>query len=193
MQGDISRHTAYFGKRAFHLPDEEQAARLYETTQSVMNEAGLPAYEISNHARSGEESRHNLSYWRSDPYIGIGPGAHGRLLLGENPVCHTSHTFKTPERWLDAVERGGHGIEEMTALSAPERMEEKLLMGLRLSEGLPLSRLNAEEHAALNQQCDPARLTAMSDAGLLQITDTHWHATAQGKLVLNSLLATLLT
>jgi putative oxygen-independent coproporphyrinogen III oxidase len=193
IEPNTAFHTAYFGKRAFALPEEEQAARLYEITQSVMDEAGLPAYEISNHACVGEESRHNLSYWRSDPYIGIGPGAHGRMMLEKESICHATQTFKTPERWLDAVERGGHGIEEITAVSATERMEEKLLMGLRLSEGFPLARLNAEEHVALKQQLDPACLIAMSDAGLLQITDTHWHATAQGKLVLNSLLATLLT
>lgn len=184
-------HTAYFGKKAFTLPNESEAAELYEQTQHVMNTAGLPAYEISNHARAGEESQHNLSYWRSDAYIGIGPGAHGRIKIAMGWA--STLTYKTPERWLERVERDGHALEDITEITPEERMEEKLLMGLRLNEGLPLSRFTEEEYAHLNTRLKPHALDALIGAELLTVTPTHWHTAAKGRLVLNSIIETLLT
>lgn len=189
IEPNTAFHTAYFGKKAFTLPDETTAASLYERTQHIMEEAGLPAYEISNHARPGEASRHNLSYWRSDAYIGIGPGAHGRLLT---PAPTATRTYKTPERWVEIVERDGHAIEESIPLTPAERMEEKLLMGLRLSEGFPLARFTAEERAHLDARVSPATLQLLASEGLLTTTPTHWQASPAGRLVLNGIIETLL-
>lgn len=224
IEPNTAFHTAYFGKKAFILPDETTAAALYETTQRVMEEAGLPAYEISNHARPGEASRHNLSYWRSDAYIGIGPGAHGRMAgladmpaaaavprsegmgtgasqgkvakhpLREQrvPTIFSTRTFKTPERWVERVETYGHGIEENIPITPEERMEEKLLMGLRLSEGLPLARFTPEERAHLDARVSLSRLNALATEGLLTTSATHWHTTPKGRLVLNAIIESLL-
>lgn len=210
IEPNTAFHTAYFGKKSFTLPDESSAAALYEHTQAIMEEAGLPAYEISNHARSGQASHHNLSYWRSDAYIGIGPGAHGRILKTNNPSgienrpdratapaghaeTFATRTYKTPERWVEIVERDGHAIEEMTPITPEERMEEKLLMGLRLTEGLPLSRFTPEERAHLDARINMRSLSMLEQTGLLTRSPTHWHITAKGKLVLNSIIETLLT
>ncbi|MBA4274405.1 MAG: coproporphyrinogen III oxidase [Alphaproteobacteria bacterium] len=211
IEPNTAFHTAYFGKKAFTLPDESTAATLYERTQAIMEEAGLPAYEISNHARAGQASRHNLSYWRSDAYIGIGPGAHGRVSVtgraeqsakrsnGEASLAppasnayFATRTYKTPERWVEIVERDGHAIEEMTPITPEERMEEKLLMGLRLAEGLPLARFTPEERAHLDARINMRSLAMLEQTGLLTRTPTHWHITAKGKLVLNSIIETLL-
>lgn len=190
IEPNTAFHTAYFGKKSFTLPNESSAAALYEHTQAIMEEAGLPAYEISNHARTGQASDHNLSYWRSDAYIGIGPGAHGRIL---NTKTFATRTYKTPERWVEIVERDGHAIEEMTPITPEERMEEKLLMGLRLTEGLPLSRFTPEERAHLDARINMRSLSMLEQTGLLTRSPTHWHITAKGKLVLNSIIETMLT
>lgn len=217
IEPNTAFHTAYFGRKSFTLPDETTSAALYERTQTIMEDAGLPAYEISNHARPGEASRHNLSYWRSDAYIGIGPGAHGRIISSasaaggsaspervslrsaearsiettQNTILAT-RTYKTPERWVEIVERDGHAIEETLEITPEERMEEKLLMGLRLTEGLPLARFTGAERNLLHQRATPSRLTLLRDEGLLTTTETHWQATPKGRLVLNSLIQSLL-
>jgi oxygen-independent coproporphyrinogen-3 oxidase len=123
------------------IPEGEMAHALYEITQERTARAGLPAYEISNHAAAGEESRHNLLYWRYGTYAGIGPGAHGRLIVGGSRVATVCE--RNPEQWVEAVERGGHGFNEMVPLSRAEQADEMLLMGLRLSEGISLERLGA--------------------------------------------------
>jgi len=123
------------------VPDPDAALGLYEITQEMTERAGLPAYEISNHAAPGEESRHNLLYWRYGEYVGVGAGAHGRLILDGGR--HAIVTERQPERWLERVEKTGHGAIEMTALSDAEQADEALLMGLRLAEGLDLDRLAA--------------------------------------------------
>jgi len=123
------------------VPEPELADALYEVTQELTESAGIPAYEISNHARGGAESRHNLTYWRYGDYAGIGPGAHGRLVI--DGVRHALVTERQPEAWAGAVEQQGHGIIEDTTLSTSEEADEMLLMGLRLSEGIDLRRLEA--------------------------------------------------
>ena len=121
------------------VPDADAAHDLYAITQEMTGAAGLPAYEISNHAAPGEESRHNLLYWRYGEYVGVGPGAHGRVLI--QGARHATSTERQPERWAALVETGGHGLSESTPLAVAEQVDEALLMGLRLGEGLDLGRL----------------------------------------------------
>jgi oxygen-independent coproporphyrinogen-3 oxidase len=138
----IEPDTPYAGLHAagkLVVPDAEAALALYETTQELTAAAGLPAYEISNHARPGDESRHNLNYWRYGEYVGVGPGAHGRLLV--NRLRHATVAERHPETWVEQVERAGHGLTTVEALTADEEADEMLLMGLRLAEGLDLARL----------------------------------------------------
>jgi putative oxygen-independent coproporphyrinogen III oxidase len=131
------------------VPDPDAALALYEITQEMTERAGLPAYEISNHAAPGEESRHNLLYWRYGEYVGVGAGAHGRLVLDGRR--HAVVTERQPERWLELVETTGHGTVEVTPLSDAEQADEALLMGLRLAEGLDLDRLAAVAPPARRQ------------------------------------------
>ncbi len=163
------------------------AADLYLHTQQIMEAAGLPAYEISNHARPGEESRHNLAYWRGTSYLGIGPGAHGRV------GNLATRALKSPERWLEAVSQHGHGLEEQEALTPTERMEEKTLMGLRLTqEGLRYDRFTPDEREAFLERTSDGRLDRFLLQQLLQQKDGVLRATPQGQLVLNTLITQLL-
>jgi oxygen-independent coproporphyrinogen-3 oxidase len=171
------------------VPDEELAAALYETTQDRLAAYGLPAYEISNHARRGAECRHNLAYWRYQDYVGIGPGAHGRLSRGE--VKYATRQTRLPERWLAAVEDKGTGLEEMAAVDRDGAVEEILMMGLRLTEGIARARL---ERAA---GCDAeallgANLAPLIEGGFLILDRERLVATAAGRQRLNAVLAALL-
>ena len=132
-----TRFAALAARGELESPDPDRGAALYELTQEMAEAAGLPAYEISNHARPGEESRHNLAYWRYGPYAGIGPGAHGR----RGGALTRRH--RKPENFLSAIARNGHGIEEESALTSEDAAVEALLMGLRLREGVPLERVDA--------------------------------------------------
>ena len=134
-----TRFADLYAKGKLIIPAAEAAHDLYEITQELTGKAGFAQYEISNHARPGEESRHNLVYWRYGEYAGIGPGAHGRIAT-ENAHLATS-TERNPERWLDQVESIGHGIADTEHLNAEHRADEMLLMGLRLAEGVDLERL----------------------------------------------------
>jgi len=186
IEPNTAFHHQYHVGKSFALPQDDLAADLYALTQRIMGEAGMPSYEISNHAAPGQESRHNLSYWRSDSYLGIGPGAHGRVdMHGER---FATHTRKSPERWLEQVQRMGHGLEEETLLTALERDEERVLMGLRLTqEGLDLTPLNAAVREPLLQRSIPYQTQ-----GLLQQNGDRLFATASGQPVLNALIAALL-
>ena len=164
------------------LPDEETQAALYETTQERLAAAGLPAYEISNHARPGAECRHNLAYWRYRDYVGVGPGAHGRLTLDDRKVA--TRQRRAPETWVDGVERAGHGTEDVTALTPEEVREEMLMMGLRLTEGIPL--------AELDEPLDPVRLEPLIVGGFLLIDKERLRPTAAGRQRLNAVLTRLL-
>jgi oxygen-independent coproporphyrinogen-3 oxidase len=164
------------------LPPEPVQAALYEMTQETLERAGLPAYEISNHARPGAECRHNLVYWRAQDYLGIGPGAHGRLTLQGAKWATRQH--RAPEAWLAQVERDGHATRTREPLSAHEQAQEALLMGLRLAEGVPLARLDA---LALS----PERLAALSEEGLVLLEDGRLTATPAGRQRLDALLAYL--
>jgi len=167
------------------LPPEAQQAALYEATQATLESRGLPAYEISNHARPGAESRHNLTYWRYGDYVGIGPGAHGRLTLEGTKWALRQH--RAPEAWLTAVEAEGHATRTREALGQRAQLEEALLMGLRLAEGVPLARLGP---AAAGLEAD--RLERLAAEGLLDLAGGRLRATAAGRERLDALLGYLL-
>ncbi len=191
IEENTAFHHAYHVGKSFQLPEDSLAATLYQTTQDIMEAAGLPAYEISNHAEVGQESRHNLSYWQSRPYFGIGPGAHGRVeprtTNHESRITRTAtRTLKSPERWLAAVEVQGHGVEEETPLTPEEHLEEALLMGLRLREGVTLE----GPLAPLRPRLTPAILTQLS--GLVTLEGHHLRTTPRGRLLLNYVIQELL-
>ncbi len=146
------------------IPDEERARALYDATQAICADAGLPAYEISNHARPGGECRHNLIYWRAHEYAGIGPGAHGRLDVDGGR--HATATEKRPEQWLMRVESLGHGVISEEALTQEEAADEFLLMGLRLAEGIDPARYARLAGRALN----PRRISLLESEGALETT-----------------------
>jgi putative oxygen-independent coproporphyrinogen III oxidase len=181
---------AAFREGRLVLPDEDTAAELYETTQAMMAAAGMPAYEISNHAAPGGESRHNMTYWRYGEYAGIGPGAHGRLHLG-GAVTATAQRRK-PETWLDLVEGQGHGTELMNPVAPAESGEEMLMMGLRTVEGVDLARLEAMAGAPLEMVVDADRLTDLITQGMLVRSPLTLTATPQGWPVLNEVIRRLL-
>jgi oxygen-independent coproporphyrinogen-3 oxidase len=168
------------------IPDEDLAAGLYETTQELTEAAGLPAYEISNHARPGQESRHNLIYWRYGDYAGVGPGAHGRLTL--NGQRTATAAIKLPERWRDTVARTGRGFAEAAPVSTEEAAREHLLMNLRLSEGLDL----ADYQKRWDTSLDPAKIAALTEQGFLVLEDDRLTATPSGRLLLNRVIEALL-
>jgi putative oxygen-independent coproporphyrinogen III oxidase len=171
------------------LPDEELAAALYEITQDRLAGRGLPAYEISNHARPGAECRHNLVYWRYLDYVGIGPGAHGRV--SRDGVKYATRQTRLPERWLAAVEDKGTGLEEMTAIDRDGAVEEMLMMGLRLTEGVDRARL--ERIAGRNvETLFGGNLAPLVEGGFLTLDRERVAATAAGRQRLNAVLAALL-
>jgi oxygen-independent coproporphyrinogen-3 oxidase len=172
------------------LPDDERAGALYEATQARLAAAGLPAYEISNHARPGAECRHNLTYWRYGDYVGIGPGAHGRLTLDGEKVA--TRQRRAPETWLAAVERSGHATEERVAVTPDERAEEMLMMGLRLAEGVPRRRFRAETGAEIEALLAHGGLADLVVGGFLVLDEAGLRATAAGRQRLNAVLAALL-
>ncbi|HEY7608850.1 MAG TPA: radical SAM family heme chaperone HemW [Alphaproteobacteria bacterium] len=182
-------HTAY-QRGDFALPDEDTAADLYETTRDLLADAGLLAYEISNHARPGAESRHNLTYWRYGDYAGIGPGAHGRLTLGATKFA--TRQQRLPEAWLVDVERSGSGEAERTALDAAERGREMLLMGLRLVEGVDLARFEREAGMPARTFVDANAARRLADAGMIEWTAESLRASDAGRQRLNALLTALI-
>jgi putative oxygen-independent coproporphyrinogen III oxidase len=172
------------------LPDEDTAAELYETTQAMMEAAGMPAYEISNHAALGGHSRHNMTYWRYGEYAGIGPGAHGRLHL-DGAVVATAQRRK-PETWLDLVEGRGHGTELIKPVAPAESGEEMIMMGLRTTSGVDLPRLEALTGAPFNDAVDRDALAMMLGEGLLVRTAKTLTATPRAWPVLNEVIRRLL-
>ena len=189
----IEPGTAFEGAVArgeFSIPDEATQATLYEITQELTEEAGLPAYEISNHARPGEESRHNLVYWRYGDYVGVGPGAHGRLTLAGRKWATRQH--RAPEPWLDLVEREGHATRQRDEVPAAARLEEMTLMGLRLSGGIARQRFIDETGSEPEALFDRARLDRLIEGGFLTLDGSGLKATAEGRQRLNALLPVLL-
>jgi putative oxygen-independent coproporphyrinogen III oxidase len=180
--------TAY-ARRDWVLPEDELAGELFEATQAALGTAGLAAYEVSNHARPGGECRHNLTYWRYGDYVGIGPGAHGRVTAG--PDKRATRRYRAPETWLAAVERQGHGLEEQVSLSAAERADEMLMMGLRLAEGVGRARFRAETDAEIEALLDSGRLADLVNGGFLVQDSQGLRATPAGRQRLNAVLTAL--
>ncbi len=168
------------------VPDPEQARALWEVTQEVTAARGLPAYEVSNHARPGAESRHNLVYWRYGEYLGVGPGAHGRVLTPSGRRAQS--TERHPEMWLTVVEGEGHGLVSDESLSAEEQGDEFLLMGLRLGEGVDPRRFEA----LAGRPLDPARVDSLVADGLVERGAAgHLRVTRDGFPVLDMVVADL--
>ncbi|QJB68971.1 radical SAM family heme chaperone HemW [Parasphingorhabdus halotolerans] len=162
--------------------DDDHCADLFELTQEITAAAGLPAYEISNHARPGQESRHNLTYWRYEDYIGIGPGAHGRRLET------ATERHKKPENFLSAVERNGNGLKVEQALSSQVRAMEALMMGLRLAEGVDLAALEAKTGLARSQMIDDKAVQRLTELGLVSQTDDRLTVSPKGMPLLDGIL-----
>ena len=170
--------------------DENTAASLFEITHEVLDEAGLPAYEISNHARAGGECRHNLTTWRGGDYVGIGPGAHGRLSAAGG--TEAVRQIADPRAWLETVETRGHGTGERSPLDDGQRRDELFLMGLRLDEGVNRARFHHLFGTALENAVDAAALARLIDGGFLVLDGESLRATSSGRACLNAVLAALL-
>jgi len=174
-------------RHEFTPADPDHAATLFEMTQAMTNTAGLPAYEISNHARPGEESRHNLTYWRYGDYAGIGPGAHGRR------AATATLRHRKPENWMDAINRNGHGLKAEDALSPSDRATEALLMGLRLREGVDLDRISGMTGIARTNLVDSDAIARLSALGFLTVDDARLSVTLSGMLLLDAILPEIVT
>ncbi|MDC7260409.1 radical SAM family heme chaperone HemW [Shinella sp. HY16] len=168
------------------VPDGEQSAVLYEATQEITEREGMPAYEVSNHARPGSESRHNLTYWRYGDYVGIGPGAHGRLTTGGAKIA--TATERRPEGWLELVEAEGHGMVDQELLEREAQADELLLMGLRLKEGIDLVRWQALS----GRDPDPDREQFLIEHGFIErLGNSRLRCTPAGMLILDAVVADL--
>jgi len=185
----IEQDTPFFALHAagkLVTPDDDSARALYDVTQEISAARGLPAYEISNHARAGAECRHNLVYWRYHEYAGVGPGAHGRLLV--DGKRYATATEKRPESWLMRVEASGHGLVEDETLTRAEQADEFLLMGLRLAEGIDPQRYTALSGHSL----DAARIASLRSEGFVESTgDGRLRVTPAGFPVLDAVVADL--
>jgi oxygen-independent coproporphyrinogen-3 oxidase len=189
IEENTAFHTAY-KKGEFVMPDEDTAADMYMLTQQITEAYGMPAYEVSNHARAGQESRHNLAYWQSGDVIGIGPGAHGRYSSGGKRVA--TETIKSPERWLEKVETLGTGLIAETEIDSRAHMEEAVMMGLRLREGIRFDDWQARAGIALQQVVSQRAVKKLQSRSLIIADGEHIRATAQGRLLLNSITRELL-
>ncbi|HSU04490.1 MAG TPA: radical SAM family heme chaperone HemW [Acetobacteraceae bacterium] len=172
------------------LPDADAGADLYDATTQQAARFGLLDYEVSNYAIKGSESRHNLAYWRYGDYVGIGPGAHGRITLDGSLLATRRH--RAPEPWADRVERLGHGTTHEIALTTAERAREMLLMGLRLSEGVSVERFVARTGASLQDAIDAEILDQAITEGYMVRCADRLRATPAGRMRLDALLASLL-
>lgn len=178
-------HALHAAKK-FIIPDNDLAADLYALTQQVTAAHGLPAYEISNHARPGAESRHNLTYWRYGEYVGVGPGAHGRFIEHGRRIVTIAE--RMPETWANLVEAKGHGVTGGETLTRTEEADEFLLMGLRLAEGIDLSRYESLSGRGFSS----SRLSVLQDEGLVApVGNSRLRATASGMIVLDAVVADL--
>ncbi|HLN24238.1 MAG TPA: radical SAM family heme chaperone HemW [Patescibacteria group bacterium] len=190
----IEEGTAFHPAHArgdFILPDEDASAEMFDLTQELCDAAGLPAYEVSNHAKPGAECRHNLLYWQGGDYLGIGPGAHGRL-TDPSGTAWALKQYRAPQRWLSEVAAQGHATQERTRLTVEERCEELVMMGLRLRDGLSAAAFAAHAGRPLEQALNRSGLAAMTEDGFVTWTGDRLQATPKGRLVLNAVIAELL-
>jgi len=195
---DGTKFATLYGRGEFVLPDQDLAARLYDATAEEAARFGLAPYEVSNYAAPGAESRHNLAYWRYQDYAGIGPGAHGRVSLDahshdtQGATLLATARHRAPEAWMALVAQHGHGTTTEEAIAPADRAREALLMGLRLTEGVSLTRFTARTGLALADAVEPHILAACLEEGYLTLSPTHLAATTQGRQRLNALLESLL-
>lgn len=177
-----TRFATMVRQNQFEPLDEDACADMFALTREMTANAGLPAYEISNHARPGEESRHNLTYWRYQDYCGIGPGAHGR----RGGIATTRH--RKPENWLEAIDAKAQGINEHRDLGCREQASEAMLMGLRLREGVDLDAMAARFGLTGAELCDPAKAAFYERQGLVRREGARLHVTEEGIPLLDGLL-----
>lgn len=180
--GDLLRRDRLPG-----LPPSDLGAEMYEVTQAICENAGLECYEVSNHAVAGQECRHNLTYWRGEPYLGIGPGAHGRRITNGRHVA--TETIRNPEQWLDNILAGGDGMTSVEPLSGEDRGCEYALMSLRLAEGMSRDKLAAFGEVGVNEKM----VRRLSDDGFLTLRDNRIVATTKGRAVLNTVISEILS
>lgn len=179
-----------FHRDGIQAANPDVGAALYQTTLEVLSNAGLPDYEISNHARPGHECRHNLSIWQGWDYVGVGPGAHGRIAVSGG--SQGTHQIHNPERWLEAIETRGHGVAKRRDLSRQDRAAERIMMGLRLRAGINRPRFRAQTGQDVMAFLKDSVLSASIAEGYVTLDDATLAATDEGRLRLNSLLAALL-
>lgn len=174
-------HTLYKTGR-LTLPDEDRTIAFYQMTQDVCADFGMPAYEVSNHAKPGQASRHNMTYWTGGDYLGIGAGAHGRIATEEGRVATLSH--HAPEIWLDTVKKQGTGVNRETVLDATTQAQERLMLGLRIDAGVPIS--------AVAGHIDTQKLAILQAEGLIEEDPDHISVSDKGKLLLNGIVGALI-
>jgi oxygen-independent coproporphyrinogen-3 oxidase len=178
-----TRFATLAAKGDLSIPDGDAAADLFDATQAMTRAAGLPRYEVSNHARAGQESRHNLAYWRYADYAGVGPGAHGRRRN------QATERHKKPENFIAAVTRNGHGLKVETDLPPHERATEAMLMGLRLTEGIDLARVEARCGLPREAFVDADAVARLAEQGLMRQDGDRLAVTDAGILLLDSILS----
>jgi oxygen-independent coproporphyrinogen-3 oxidase len=179
----IERNTPFYISHArgdFIMPEQDLAADFYNVTQEVLSAEGLPAYEVSNHAAAGHESRHNLVYWHYGDYLGIGPGAHGRM-TGGNGQKMAMRDHHAPAKWMEWVAERGHGVHEPEILSARDQAVEAFMMGIRLYDGIPLT-------AAWDEFINLKKLESLAGEGWLCYENDHIRLTQEGMLRLNAVV-----
>ena len=182
-----TRFATLAAQGALQPVDPDHGAALFELTDMLTSAAGFAAYEVSNHARMGQQSRHNLAYWRYDDYLGLGPGAHGRR-GGKATLRH-----KKPENWLSGIARNGHGLQSETLLAPAEQASEALLMGLRLREGVDLARIALRSGVARDRLVSTTRIAQFELLGLLSARGDHLTILPAGMLLLDRILAEIVT
>ncbi len=181
-----TRYADLYAAGKLTIPGDDLAADLYDLTQELTEKAGLPCYEISNHAKPGHQSQHNLLYWRYGEYVGVGPGAHGRLVDGD--VTFATATEKYPENWRKLVQTQSHGLIQDETTDHPAQAREMLLMGLRIDEGIDLTRYEALAGKPMAQE----KITAMADLGFVEMRgNSRLAATQSGRRLLNAVIAEL--
>ncbi len=179
-------HTRH-ARGEFKIPEQDLAADMFDLTQDLMDKAGMPAYEISNHASVGQESRHNLIYWRYEDYAGIGPGAHGRITQSLQKFATRGH--RAPDIWLGKVEEDGYGLHPFEPVTPLARYQEALMMGLRLREGVPLSRLVDAYGVPIDKILSKDKVSILVKEGILEEDADRLRTTPQGFKCLNAVLA----
>ena len=190
----IEQNTPFYIRHArgeFKIPEEEIAADFYDATNALMAGRGFNAYEVSNYAKPGQESRHNMIYWRYGDYAGIGPGAHGRLTL--NGKKFATRTHRAPDIWMERTSENGHSYHPFEEITNEQRVQEAVMMGLRLEEGVPIARLETEFGGGVDDILPPSKIGKLKNESLLADHDDRLVVTAEGRKCLNAVIKYLLT